>query len=227
MKKKVFTALGLMTGTSIDGVDLSLIKTDGYSEFTSIFNDYYEFDKELQKKISDLRDRIFTSDDLEKFSNELNLLEREITLIHVKAMKNVLNDYNDQIDLIGFHGQTIYHDSKKKISHQLGDGKLLSQITKKIVINNFRKQDLMNGGQGAPLAPIFHKLISNFIVKKHKVKFPINIINIGGITNMTQVSNGNNLIDSNFNACDIGPGNCLIDQWVKKNSKKSLIKMVN
>ena len=63
-----------------------------------------------------------------------------------------------KIDLIGFHGQTIFHNSDKKISKQLGDGKLLSQLTKKIVVNNFRDQDLANGGQGAPLTPIFHKL---------------------------------------------------------------------
>ena len=89
------------------------------------------------------------------------------------------------VDLIGFHGQTIYHNPDQKISKQLGDGKLLSQLTKKIVINNFRQKDLENDGQGAPLTPIFHKTISNIISQKQNINFPINIINIGGISNAT------------------------------------------
>ena len=78
------------------------------------------------------------------------------------------------IDLIGFHGQTIFHNPEQKITKQLGDGNLLSQLTKKIVINNFRSNDIQNGGQGAPLAPIFHKLISKMINEKYRINFPIN-----------------------------------------------------
>ena len=166
MKKKVFTAIGLMTGTSMDGVDLSLIKSDGFSEFTSILNKYEKFDSKLQGDLLILRDKIFTFDDLKKYSNEINSLEREITLFHAKVIDKFLKKNNHKIDLIGFHGQTIFHDSKKKISKQIGDGQLLSQITKKIVVNNFREQDLINGGQGAPLTPIFHKLIYLQIKKK-------------------------------------------------------------
>ena len=76
---------------------------------------------------------------------------------------------------------------KIKVSKQLGDGNLLSQLSKNIVINNFRKADLENGGQGAPLTPIFHNLISNIINKKFNINFPISIINIGGITNITNI----------------------------------------
>ena len=81
-----------------------------------------------------------------------------------------------EINFLGFHGQTIFHNSDEKVSKQLGDGKLLSQITKKIVINNFRDQDLSNGGQGAPLTPIFHFLLSKIINKKYNIENPINII---------------------------------------------------
>jgi len=214
MKKKVFTAIGLMSGTSMDGVDLSLIKSDGNNEFISILDNYCEFEEKLRENLVSLRKKIHSLDDLNKHTEELNDLEHEITLFHSKIIDEIIKNYDGNIDLIGFHGQTIFHNPEKKISKQLGDGKLLSQLTKKIVINNFRDEDLKNGGQGAPLTPIFHKLISGIINQKYSIDFPINFINIGGITNMTQITK------SNLYACDIGPGNCLIDEWIRKKSKK-------
>jgi anhydro-N-acetylmuramic acid kinase len=220
MKKKIFSALGLMTGTSMDGVDLSLIQSDGSTEFIPILNDYCEFNGELREKLIELRNKIFISKDLKKFFLEIKDLEKEFTLFNCKFIDKIFKNSNHQIDIIGFHGQTIFHNSKEKISKQLADGMLLSQITKKKVINNFRKEDLINGGQGAPLAPIFHKLISNILFKKKRVSFPLNIINIGGITNLTQILDFNNSKDTNIFAYDIGPGNCLIDEWIRKKSKK-------
>jgi anhydro-N-acetylmuramic acid kinase len=217
---KIYTALGFMTGTSMDGVDLSLVRSDGNSKFTSILDDYYEFDQKLREKIVNLRNKIFTSEDLKKYSNELQVLERELTLFHCEIMKNLSKKNYDQIELIGFHGQTIFHDPKKKISKQLGDGMLLSQITKKLVINNFRENDLRNGGQGAPLTPIFHVLLFRLIKAKYKISYPINFINIGGISNITQITESNDTRDVNLYAFDIGPGNCLIDEWVRRNSNK-------
>ena len=217
MKKKVLTAIGLMSGTSMDGVDLSLIKSDGNNEFLSILDDYCEFDDELKEKLIKLKKKIFSAEDLNTFSEELDDLEREITLFHSKLIIKVSQNIDEKIDLIGFHGQTIFHNSDEKISRQLGDGNLLSQITKTIVVNNFRKKDLANEGQGAPLTPIFHKLVAKLISEKSQINYPINIVNIGGITNITNVLNGN----KNLFASDIGPGNCLIDEWIRKNSKKN------
>ena len=220
MKKKVFNALGLMTGTSIDGIDLSLIKSDGKDEFTSILNNFYEFNNNLRGKIIGLRDQLNSIKDLEKYSSELSRLEREITLFYSELMNDFLKNQSHDIDLVGLHGQTIFHSGEKKISLQLGDGKLLSQITKKIIINNFRQNDLDNGGQGAPLVPIFHRLISNIINKKFMINYPMNIINIGGISNVTKIIDEKLSSYENFKAYDIGPGNCLIDDWVRKNSNK-------
>ena len=112
----------------------------------------------------------------------------------------------------------------EKISKQLGNGKLLSQLTKKKVIFNFRENDLKNGGQGAPLVPIFHNAIANKYLKKELNKYlSVNILNIGGISNITQTVKWEDFFKSNsiniLKACDIGPGNCLIDEWVRKNSK--------
>ena len=208
-----------MTGTSMDGVDLSLIKSDGYEEFHSILNNFYSFDLELQNKLISLRNQIFTNQDLKKYSHTIIEVEKEFTLFVGKILNNLLKNFDDHIDIIGFHGQTIFHDSDQKISNQLGDGKLLSQLVKKIVINNFRQKDLENDGNGAPLAPIFHKLISKSLNQKHKLPFPLSILNIGGIANLTQIFDDNISIDNNFHAFDIGPGNCLIDQWIRKNSE--------
>ncbi len=216
MKKKVFTALGLMTGTSIDGIDLSLIKSDGLNYFSSILDKYYKFNSDLRDKIVELRDKISSIEDLKEHSGNLKTIERDLTLFHAEIINEVLNDYIENIDLIGLHGQTIFHQPYTKTSLQLGDGKLLSQLTQKLVVNDFRKNDLDNGGQGAPLTPIFHKLISTKLNTEFRISYPLNIINIGGITNITRISYNDNL-----KACDLGPGNCLIDEWIRKNSNKN------
>ena len=219
---KIYTAIGLMSGTSLDGVDVSIIKSDGNREFSSIFDRYFEYDEELIQKILNIREKITNPDKLNKYSDEIKNLERKITLFNVEAVKETLEISKSLVDLIGFHGQTIFHYPEKKITKQLGDGKLLSQLVKKKVVYNFRQNDLENGGQGAPLTPIFHNVLANKINNKFNLGFPLNILNIGGISNITSTvdwkSSGHILDD--INAYDIGPGNCLIDEWIRKNSKK-------
>ena len=216
MKKNIFTSIGLMSGTSMDGVDLSVIKSDGNDQFSSIYDTYKEFDDGLYKQLISLRDKISNFIDLKTHSKEINDVEKKFTLFNGHLINEVIGDINEDIDLIGFHGQTVFHDPKIQISKQLGDGRLLSSLFKKIVINNFRQNDLNHGGQGAPLTPIFHSLISKIIQKNFKLKLPINIINIGGITNVTQIKEDlNNTI--NFFAYDVSPGNCLIDDWLRNN----------
>ena len=220
MKKKLYTSIGLMSGTSMDGVDLSIIQSDGQHEFYNILDEYFEYDNELQEELIRLRNIVLTQNDLLKYSQELGNLERKITVFHAEKIKNILLEYKNEIDLIGFHGQTIFHDPQKKISKQLGDGRLLSQLLRKKVVYNFRQKDIENGGQGAPLTPIFHYLLSNIINKKFKTEFPIGFINIGGITNLTNIKSMSGNFENNITAFDLGPGNCLIDDWVRKNSNK-------
>jgi anhydro-N-acetylmuramic acid kinase len=220
MKNKLYTAIGLMSGTSMDGVDASLIRSDGFDQFINILDEYHKYDNDLHQRLVDLRNLIFNIEDLDKYFNELSELEREITLFHSKIVENILLKYQNNIDFVGFHGQTIFHNPQKKISKQLGDGILLSQLVKKNVVFDFRQADLNNGGQGAPLAPIFHKLLSKNINEKYKIGFPICIINIGGISNITKIIESRDVIKDNLKAFDLGPGNCLIDEWVRKNSNK-------
>ena len=220
MKKKLFSAMGLMSGTSMDGVDVSIIKSDGYDEVELIFDQYFEYDIDLYRQLSTLRDKIKSSEDLTKYSKELSDLERALTIFHAEKISKIAFKNGIEIDLIGFHGQTIFHNPQIKITKQLGDGNLLSQLLKKQVIYDFRQADIDNNGQGAPLTPIYHRLLVNNFLNKEKDNSaqPICIVNIGGISNATIVNDISNNIENDLIAYDIGPGNCLIDEWIRNNS---------
>ena len=209
---KLYTALGLMSGTSGDGVDASLISSDGIDQYNEIINRYFKYDQKIYENLHNLRGKILKFEDLQKNVNEIKNLEKEITLFHAKVVSKILDTTDNKVDFIGFHGQTIYHNSLEKISKQIGDGNLLSQLTKKTVIYNFRQNDIKNGGEGAPLVPIFHRLI----VKQKKIGLPVCILNIGGIANVTAIDGYDKY---SFLSRDLGPGNCLIDEWVRKNTK--------
>ena len=221
MKKKLYTAIGLMSGTSMDGVDVSLIRSDGFNQFTNILDEYFEYNESLHQELIELRNLIININDLEQHSSRLNELEREITVFHSKIVNEISNKYEDQIDFVGFHGQTIFHSPELKISKQLGDGRLMSQLVKKKVIYDFRQGDMLNKGQGAPLTPIFHNLLSKKINEKHQISFPICFLNIGGISNITKIIKNDENLEENLEAFDVGPGNCMIDEWVRKNSKNN------
>ena len=208
---KSYYSLGLMSGTSMDGVDASIIQSDGVNIYKVILDKYFEYPKGIYADLTKLRDKIKSSKDLKKLSKELKSLEKEITLFHVKATNEIIKKSKVNVNFIGFHGQTIYHNANEKISKQLGDGNLLSKLTKKTVIYNFRKNDLDNRGRGAPLTPIFHKLL----IKKNKIPLPIIVLNIGGIANATYIDVKNKM----YTKGDIGPGNCLIDKWIRLKSK--------
>jgi anhydro-N-acetylmuramic acid kinase len=224
MKKKLYTAIGLMSGTSMDGVDVSLIRSDGFNQLINILDEYYEYNETLHKELIELRNLILTIDDLKLYANRIKELEREITLFHSKIVNEISSKYKNEIDFIGFHGQTIFHSPDQKISKQLGDGKLMSQLVKKRVFYDFRQEDIANKGEGAPLTPIYHNLLSKDINKKYSINYPVCFLNIGGISNITKIIKKDEKIEENLEAFDSGPGNCMIDEWVRKNSKNTFDK---
>ena len=215
MKKKLFNSLGIMSGTSIDGLDLSVIQTDGDEIFYNINDLYFEFPLELRQKLRNLKEKINNLEDLKNFNNEIVNVEREYTIFSIKKISQIVQ--KEKVDLIGFHGQTIFHSPKAKRSIQLGDCNLISQLSNKEVIGNFRQNDINLGGEGAPLTPIFHNLISKIKLGVSQKKNSIYIINIGGITNITKIDR--NFDENLMEGYDIGPGNCLIDEWINRNSK--------
>ncbi len=224
MKNKLYTAIGLMSGTSMDGVDASLIKSDGFYQLINVLDEYFEYNESLQQQLIELRNLILNINDLSRYSSRLNDLEREITVFNSKIVNDISSKYQEDIDFVGFHGQTIFHSPDHKISKQLGDGNLMSQLVKKKVIYDFRQEDIVNRGQGAPLTPIFHHLLSRNINEKYQINFPICFLNIGGISNITKIIKQDENLEENLEAFDSGPGNCMIDDWVRKNSKNNFDK---
>ena len=220
-----------MSGTSMDGVDASIIQSDGENQYNGLFDEYFKYSKDIYKNLSNLRDKVtknrkpnYNNVLLESLSQEFNDLEKKITLFHADVVSKILKDTNLSVDLIGFHGQTIFHNPLENYppenkSIQLGDGRLLSKLSSKTVIYNFRQNDIKNGGSGAPLTAIFHLLLAK--KKLHTNKLPALILNIGGIANITCINHYDNTKNSQLFALDIGPGNCLIDKWMREKSKKT------
>jgi len=204
-----FIALGLMSGTSLDGIDASIIKSDGENNLDIIDNMYLNYPEEFRKRLSAFILNINNRADIEENINTYKSLERDLTLYHSKISKKILSENNLKAQLIGFHGQTIIHKPKDRYSIQMGDANLLSQELKEKVIYNFRANDIKNGGQGAPLTAIYHKLL----LKKFHINNPTLILNIGGISNYTY--SFKNILASK----DIGPGNVLIDEYLKKTKR--------
>ena len=180
----------------MDGVDASLIETDGESliKIKGSLNVPYEesFKLELIENISN-----------KKISSQTEL---KLTQFHADAVSKLIEKENlikSQIDLIGFHGQTIHHDTDNQITIQMGDGDLLAKLCDIDVVNDFRSNDVLNGGQGAPLVPLFHQAIIGDLPK------PFMILNVGGVANVSWVDEMDEV-----SAFDSGPGNALIDDFM-------------
>ena len=196
-----------MSGTSLDGIDISLANTDGAEIFHDEFNLYEPFDATLKKELKKIKGSIKDKSDIARLQSQKSFqdIENRISDLHIKLIKEIVLKSTQKIDLIGFHGITLYHNADQKFTYQVGNANRVFQETKIPVVHNFRKEDLNSNGQGAPLTPIFHKHILKKL-SQNKLKFDA-IINIGGISNITYLKN------DLLYASDIGPGNCLIDQW--------------
>ena len=204
MNNRSYFALGIMTGTSLDGIDLSLCVTDGKRRFKNIKTLYVSYKKHLRNEINDL---IIRFDNSKHSIEDLIYLRRKISKEYVNAVQRFTDINNHRIDIICIHGQTIYHDPLMKSSIQLCDGPYIANELKKKVVYDFRQYDMKRGGEGAPLAPIFHQLI----LKKNKLIGNACFINIGGISNISICLSSRKII-----AYDIGPGMCLLDKYVSQ-----------
>jgi anhydro-N-acetylmuramic acid kinase len=199
---RVYNAIGLMSGTSLDGVDVALLETNGVD---------YVFPKGFfyAPYPDSLKQRIRASFGLREQTEELRMVERDLTLAHRDAVLKFLRQEDlgtEDIDLIGFHGQTITHDPDHGFTWQIGDGPLLARELGVDVVYDFRTADVKAGGQGAPLLPLYHRaraLSSNLVL-------PVAILNIGGVSNVTWLG------EDSILAFDTGPGNALIDDCVLK-----------
>ena len=207
---KTYTVIGLMSGTSLDGIDASIIRSDGEKLIEIKKNLYEPYDRNFKDSLNDYIKTINSIKNINNSHYKYRVLEQELTIKHSEISSKIIKENdNEEINFVGFHGQTIIHKPEEGYSIQMGDAKLLSQLLKKKVFFNFRKNDIKNNGNGAPLTPIFHYNLSKFL----KIPEPNIILNIGGISNFTYINN--NIV----RAQDIGPGNVLMDEYLRKERK--------
>ncbi len=206
MGKKRYKALGLMSGTSLDGVDACVIDTDGVHIFefgNTHFRPYGQTEQDLLKMATQ------AALDWNFYGPPPNIFAQAEAVIHAAHIEAAQALMSDDIDLIGFHGQTVLHrpptQSTSGQTLQLGNGQVLASQIGVDVVYDFRMADVKAGGQGAPLVPRYHKAL----LETSKIKFPAAVLNIGGVSNVTIVTQDGELL-----ATDCGPGNGPLDSWV-------------
>ena len=201
-------AIGLMSGTSMDGVDIALLETDGERimafgpsggrDYTGEERAFLREAVEAAVQISDRTDR----------TGILARAEQLITEIHADAVEDFLIQHGlprEDVSVIGFHGQTVLHRPEAGLTVQLGDGQLLADLTGMDVVYDFRAADMAQGGEGAPFVPVYHGALAEFSTLPR----PAVVVNIGGVANVTFIGEDGALL-----AFDTGPGNALLDDWM-------------
>ncbi|WP_283194519.1 anhydro-N-acetylmuramic acid kinase [Rhizobium sp. AN80A] len=214
---KILTAIGLMSGTSMDGVDAALLETDGENIIRRGPSLYVPYDDDLRGRWKQALQTAKAVVERGDRPGDLADAERVLTLCHAAVVKSLLSRHGlkpDDIDLIGFHGQTVLHRPDAGVTVQIGDGPLLASETGIDVVYDMRANDMVHGGQGAPLIPVYHAALSANLPDGFAA--PVVFVNIGGISNLTYVG-----ADGALSAFDSGPGNMLIDQWVEAHTGRA------
>ncbi len=199
--------LGLMSGTSMDGVDAAVLETDGQQIGAfgpRLFRPYTESERAV------LRSALADSAKLNERTarpGKLAEAERIVTDAHAEAVEQLrAENSGGPIDLVGFHGQTVFHAPERRLTVQIGDGPALARRLGIPVVHDFRAADVDVGGQGAPLVPVYHRAL--FV--RTRLSGSVAIVNVGGVANITRIGG-----DGSLTAGDTGPGNALIDDFVR------------
>lgn len=207
-------ALGLMSGTSMDGIDVALLETDGETRVERGPRASYPYSPAFRARLlaglAEARSLLRRQDR----PGCLGMVERYLTDLHAEAVRHFLEDHRlgaDTIDVIGFHGQTVLHRPEERLTVQLGDGAALAEATGIDVVYDLRAADVEAGGQGAPLAPVYHRALVG------RLPGPVAMLNIGGVANLTWVGNGPPG-ERSMLAFDTGPGNALLDDWMQRHT---------
>jgi anhydro-N-acetylmuramic acid kinase len=204
----MLTAVGLMSGTSLDGVDVAMVETDGkrvQAFGPSGYRPYSEPERRL------LRQALAEAVHLPQRDARPGILreaERVVTVAHAEAVASFTAHNRitfEDIDIVGFHGQTVLHRPAEGMTVQIGDAVALAKAIHIPVMHDFRAADVAAGGQGAPFVPVYHRALAQSLEREG----PIVVLNIGGVSNITYIDGGDILI-----ACDTGPGNALLDDFI-------------
>ena len=200
LKTGPITAVGAMSGTSLDGVDAAQIVTDG--------NVIFEFGPTAYQAYTDEQRAILKASLGLLPEDELSVVSEQIELTHAQ----ILNDFTDA-QIVGFHGQTLAHDPQNGMTHQCGNGELLAEVLGKPVVWDFRSADVKLGGEGAPLAPFYHFALAKYI----KAQEPLVFLNLGGVGNLTWVNPSTDKPDARdaLLAFDTGPANAPLNDLMQ------------
>jgi len=205
-------ALGTMSGTSLDGIDLALIETDG--EVLAGFGPFATFAYQREDRAL-LRAALKVARDLKDRAARPGVLaeaEAMVSARHAEAIISFMATHGlraADIDVIGFHGQSVLHRPERGLTIQIGNGAHLAEVLGIKVVHDFRAADVAAGGQGAPFVPAYHRALARRLAAAGQAKLPIVVVNIGGVSNITYVGDADVLL-----ACDTGPGNALLDDFM-------------
>lgn len=208
----VMRAIGLMSGTSMDGIDVAMIETDGEKAVRRGPSLVIPYDPAFFRRLEQVLEEAKAIEARGERPGILYDVERELTDRHAEAVRAFVGRHGiepESIDVIGFHGQTVLHRPTRQLTVQLGDGARLAAMTGTTVVYDMRANDMIHGGQGAPLVPAYHQALAAGLPAELRDGGPVVFVNIGGISNATYVEEGRPPV-----AFDCGPGNALIDQWM-------------
>ena len=210
---EILKVIGLMSGTSLDGIDAALLESDGEDVVRPGPSLTLPYDDETRALLRASLDTARAAVQGAPVPPSIREAERVLTEAHADAVKMLLGKAGlvaADVALIGFHGQTILHRPAQHWTWQIGDGALLAQLTGIDVINDFRSADVAAGGQGAPLMPLYHAALA----RKSGLAQPLVVVNIGGVAQVTYID-GDVVL-----AFDTGPGNAPIDDWMERHTGK-------
>lgn len=210
----VLTAIGLMSGTSLDGIDLAVLRTDGEKIIEHGPTHFFPYSRDLKIFV---RRAIKAAQEGRDGAADIGKASGEVTEAHAIAVAELLDKAGMKraaIDVIGFHGQTILHRPKRSAetagrTWQIGDGRALAEETRTDVVSDFHAADIAEGGEGAPLSPVYHAAL----IRALEPEGAVGVINLGGVANMTYVPSGGGNLD--LVAFDCGPGDSLVNQWIE------------
>lgn len=201
--------VGLMSGTSLDGVDAALLRSDGERVLGIGPSLTFAYDPEFRAALRACLGGRRNDPDA------VAAVEAELTQRHAAAVDALLEVGGlprSAVGLVGFHGQTLLHAPQRRHTWQIGDGASLARQLGLPVVNDFRSADVAEGGQGAPLVPVFHRALAGGLER------PLALLNIGGVANVTWIGPG----EADLLACDTGPGNALLDDWILRHTGEAL-----
>jgi anhydro-N-acetylmuramic acid kinase len=210
----MLTTIGLMSGTSLDGVDVALIETDGkrIKAFGPTgYRPYSDSERNLLRQALAEAVNLLNRDSR---PGALFEAERVVTIAHAEAIATFKAQNRiaaEDIDIVGFHGQTVLHRPDRKLTVQIGNATALARAIHIPVMHDFRAADVEAGGQGAPLVPVYHRALAQSLEREG----PIALVNIGGVSNITYIDGNDTLI-----ACDTGPGNALLDDFMYRATRQ-------